>query len=99
MQVTKNIEGDTLNVGLEGRLDTKTAPELESQLEADLKEVSNVVMDFTDLAYISSAGLRLLLSIQKTMTAKGGSLRITNASDAVMDVFDVTGFTRILTIE
>ena len=97
MTIRKMMNGDALTVALEGRLDTTTSPELEKEL-GDLAGVKSLVFDLTDLAYISSAGLRVLLVAQKAMN-KQGSMVIRNASEAVMDIFDVTGFTDILTIE
>ena len=98
MTITKNKEGGKLTVFLNGRLDTLTAPELEAELNAELDGVSELVLDFTDLAYISSAGLRVLLSAQKKMAGKG-DFRITGANETVREVFDITGFSDILTIE
>ena len=88
-----------LTVKVEGRLDTMTAPELEKTLKENLEPVTNLVFDFEELVYVSSAGLRVLLSTQKTMNAKKGSMVIRHVDEEVMDVFDVTGFSDILTIE
>lgn len=98
MTITKNLNGSVLEVALEGRLDTMTAPELEAELNKDLGNVESLVLDFSKLEYISSAGLRVLLSAHKTMSAKGG-MKVTNANEIVQEVFDVTGFADILTIE
>ena len=97
MKITKQQDGGTLTIALEGRLDTTTSPELEKEL-LNLPGVTRLVFDLSELAYISSAGLRVLLMAQKTMN-KQGSMIIRNANDAVMDIFDVTGFTDILSIE
>ena len=88
-----------LTVKVEGRLDTMTAPELEKTLKENLEPVMNLVFDFEQLVYVSSAGLRVLLSTQKTMNAKKGSMIIRHVDEEVMDVFEVTGFSDILTIE
>ncbi len=98
MTITKKQNGTNLEIALEGRLDTTTAPELESELKNSLDGVDTLTMDFANLAYISSAGLRVLLSAHKTMAARGG-MKITNVSEIVSEVFDVTGFADILTIE
>ena len=98
MKIIKNQEGATLTVALEGRLDTTTAPDLEAELVKDMPEVETLTMDFTELQYISSAGLRVLLSAHKVMNGKGG-MKIINANEIVKEVFDVTGFTDILNIE
>ena len=95
-----NMKQDGTNpvIALEGRLDTTTAPELEAQLKKLLDGAETLTFDFSSLDYISSAGLRVLLSAHKAMSAKGG-LKITNVNEVVSEVFDVTGFSDILTIE
>ena len=98
MTINKKLNGSALCVALEGRLDTTTAPELESELKASLGGVNELVFDFEKLDYISSAGLRVLLSAQKTMT-KQGEMKITHVNEMIMEVFEVTGFSDILTIE
>jgi anti-sigma B factor antagonist len=98
MTITKTLDGKTLNVALEGRLDTVTAPELEASLREDLEKADNLVLDFGKLEYISSAGLRVLLSAHKSMAGKGG-MKVTNVNEIVNEVFEVTGFSDILTIE
>ena len=98
MTITKNLNGTTLEIAPEGRLDTMTAPELEAELNASLKDVESLVLDFSKLEYISSAGLRVLLSAHKAMSGKGG-MKVTNVNEIVAEVFDVTGFADILTIE
>jgi len=97
MKVTKNLEGSMLTVTVEGRLDTTTAPALEDALKDALGGVEELALDFGQLQYISSAGLRVLLSLQKTMN-KQGSMKVCNANDDIMEVFDITGFTDVLTI-
>ena len=98
MTISQNKEGSKLTITLEGRLDTTTAPELESELKTALDGITELVFEIKDLAYISSAGLRVLLSAQKVMN-KQGSMVIRGASEEVMEIFDVTGFVDILTIE
>ena len=98
MTINKSQEGSTLNITLEGRLDTMTAPELEAELNKSLSASDALVFDFSKLDYISSAGLRVLLSAHKVMSAKGG-MKITHVNEIVQEVFDVTGFSDILTIE
>ena len=98
MEIKKNQDGSKLNVSLIGRLDTTTAPELESSLKDDIANLTELIFDFSALEYISSAGLRVLLSSQKTMN-KQGSMKITNVNETIRDIFDVTGFSDILTIE
>ncbi|MCR4842086.1 MAG: STAS domain-containing protein [Eubacterium sp.] len=97
MTITKNQDGGTLNVMVEGRLDTNTAPQLEEDLKSSLDGVTELVFDFSKLEYISSAGLRVLLSNQKVMN-KQGSMKVTNVGSEIMEIFDVTGFSDILTI-
>ena len=98
MKIEKTIDNGKACYALEGRLDTTTAPELERALKDDMDGLTELVMDFSKLAYISSAGLRVLLSAHKDMSKKGG-MKITNVNEIVNDVFDVTGFSDILTIE
>ena len=98
MTITKKQNGTALEIALEGRLDTMTAPELEAALNSSLDEAESLTLDFTDLGYISSAGLRVLLSAQKRMSKKGG-MTVTHVSEEIMEIFEVTGFTDILTIE
>ncbi len=98
MTITKTQNGNNLEIALEGRLDTMTAPDLEKELNASLDDVDTLTLDFANLAYISSAGLRVLLSAHKAMSAKGG-MKVVNVNEIVKEVFDVTGFADILTIE
>ena len=98
MTITKNQNGTALTIALEGRLDTMTAPELEAELKTALGGADSLTLDFSKLDYISSAGLRVLLSAHKTMSGKGG-MKVTNVNEIVREVFDVTGFADILTIE
>ena len=98
MTITKHMNGANLELALEGRLDTMTAPALEAELNQDIAGAETLTFDFSKLAYISSAGLRVLLSAHKAMAAKGG-MKVTNVNEIVQEVFDVTGFADILTIE
>ena len=98
LNINKNLEGEKLSIALEGRLDTVTAPEFEAELKDSLDAITELVMDMKDLEYISSAGLRVLLTAQKSMNQKG-SMKLINVNDTVMEIFDVTGFVDILTIE
>ena len=98
LNIEKKLDGNTLTVALEGRLDTTTAPQLETELKAALDGADSLILDFEKLEYISSAGLRVLLSAQKMMSKKGG-MKILHVSDVIMEIFEVTGFIDILTIE
>lgn len=98
MTINKLQEGNTLIVALEGRLDTMTSPELEKELKESMDGADSLVLDFGKLDYISSAGLRVLLSAHKQMKNKGG-LTVKNVNEVVQEIFDVTGFADILTIE
>ncbi len=98
MTINKTMNGNALTIALEGRLDTTTAPELEQALKESLDSAQELIMDFSKLDYISSAGLRVLLSAHKTMRAKGG-MKVVNVNEIVKEVFDVTGFADILDIE
>ncbi|HWP51021.1 MAG TPA: STAS domain-containing protein [Clostridia bacterium] len=98
MTIEKNKNGTELTIILNGRLDTTTAPELEAEIKSSLGDISVLKMDFTGLQYISSAGLRVLLSAQKIMN-KQGKMVVFGANETVMEVFEITGFSDILTIE
>ena len=97
MTITKTQNETALELALSGRLDTLTAPELEKELASALNGVTELTLDFAELDYISSAGLRVLLSAQKTMN-KQGSMKIRNANEVIMEIFEVTGFSDILNI-
>ncbi len=98
MTITKKMEGTTLVIALEGRLDTMTSPQLEAELKESLDGAESLTMDMSNLDYISSAGLRVLLTAHKAMSSKGG-LKLTNVNEIVREVLDVTSFSDILTIE
>ena len=97
LNINKTLEDKTLTVALEGRLDTTTAPQLEAAVRGDIEGLESLVFDLADLEYISSAGLRVLLASQKTMN-KQGEMKVTAVSEPVMEIFEVTGFSEILTI-
>ncbi len=98
MTIKQTNEYGKLTLALSGRLDTVTAPDLEAALDASLSGATELCFDFTDLEYISSAGLRVLLKAQKIMNTKG-KMTITGVNETIMEVFDITGFADILTIE
>ena len=97
MTINKTQEGSCLTLALTGRLDTMTSPELEAELNRSLEDAQSLVLDFTGLEYISSAGLRVMLSAHKAMSGKGG-MKVTHINEVVREVFDVTGFSDILNI-
>lgn len=98
MTISKKQNGTELEIALEGRLDTTTAPQLEGELKHSIDGVTDLIMDFSNLEYISSAGLRVLLAAQKVMNRQG-SMKIRGVNETVMEVFEITGFVDILTIE
>lgn len=98
MEIVKNMESTKLTVAIVGRLDTTTAPELENEIKSSLEGVTELILDFEKLEYISSAGLRVILSAQKQMN-KQGSMKVIKVSPDVNEILDVTGFVDILTIE
>lgn len=97
MKIDKNLEGNNLTITLEGRLDTNTAPDLEKEVES-LDGVENLIFDLKKLEYISSAGLRIILALQKIMNNQG-NMTIKNVNDDVKEVFEITGFSEILNIK
>ena len=98
LNITKFREAKSLKITLEGRFDTGTAPQLEEVVRTELADVETLIFDFAKLEYISSAGLRVLLSAQKTMN-KQGSMKLIHVNETIMEIFEVTGFSDILTIE
>lgn len=98
MTINKVFNGNELKVSVAGRLDTTTAPQLEEELKSSLGGIESLCMDFGALEYISSAGLRVLLAAQKTMN-KQGTMVVTGANETIMEIFEVTGFSDILTIQ
>ena len=98
LNINKTADGSSLNLNLEGRLDTATSPQLEEELKRSLEGVSKLLFDLEGLEYVSSAGLRVLLSAQKIMN-KQGEMKVVHVNDVIREIFEVTGFTDILTIE
>ena len=98
MTIEKKINNDAVTLIVSGRLDTQTAPELENELDSVLADIKELTFDFANLEYVSSAGLRVILKAQKAMNAQG-SMKLTGVNDSIMEVFDITGFLDILTIE
>ena len=98
MTIEKKINNDVATLIVSGRLDTQTAPEFEAELDAVLSGLKELTFDMTNLEYVSSAGLRVILKAQKAMNAQG-SMKLTGVNDSIMEVFDITGFLDILTIE
>ena len=98
MTIEKKINGEALTLVVSGRLDTQTAPELEAELDSVLAGLKELTFDMTNLEYVSSAGLRVILKAQKAMNAQG-NMKLTGVNDSIMEVFDITGFLDILTIE
>ncbi|MBQ7699042.1 MAG: STAS domain-containing protein [Clostridia bacterium] len=97
MTVTKTKNDNVLTVAVNGRLDTTTAPELEAQLRSVIDGVTLLTFDLTDLEYISSAGLRVLMWAQRIMNSQG-EMKVCNVNETVEEIFDITGFSEILTI-
>ena len=98
LSIFKELKESTLTLALEGRLDTGSAPQLETELKQSINGVTNLIFDMKKLEYTSSAGLRVLLSAQKVMN-KQGEMVICNVNEEIMEVFEVTGIVDILTIE
>lgn len=98
MEIKKNIENEKLIINLSGRLDTITAPELEKELNSSLPGPLELIFNMDELEYISSAGLRVILKAQKIMN-DNGSMKVINVNESIMEVFEITGFIDILTIE
>ena len=98
MTIEKKINNGAATLIVSGRLDTQTAPELENELDSILSGLKELTFDMTNLEYVSSAGLRVILKAQKAMNVQG-SMKLTGVNDSIMEVFDITGFLDILTIE
>ena len=98
MTIEKKLNGEVAILVVAGRLDTQTAPELEKEVDSVVSGVKELTFDMTGLEYVSSAGLRVILKAQKIMNTKG-SMKLTGVNDSIMEVFDITGFLDILTIE
>ena len=98
MTIEKIVNGEVATLAVAGRLDTQSAPELEKELDSIVAGLKELTFDMAGLEYVSSAGLRVILKAQKIMNTQG-SMKLTNVSDGIMEVFDITGFLDILTIE
>ena len=98
MNITETREGSKLTVALEGRLETTTAPDFEEVIKTKLEGITELVIDLAGVEYVSSAGLRVILSAQKKMNVQG-SMKVTGVNEIIGEIFDVTGFSEILTIE
>ena len=98
MTIEKVLNGENAKIIIAGRLDTQTAPDLEKEIDGAISDLKELVLDMAGLEYVSSAGLRVILKAQKIMNTKG-SMKLTNVNDNIMEVFDITGFLDILTIE
>ena len=98
MTIEKNITATTAELKIIGRLDTTTAPELEATIDACVADIKELVLDCGELEYVSSAGLRVILKAQKLMNVQG-AMKLTHVNETIMEVFDITGFADILTIE
>lgn len=97
LSIKKDQKDDKLTIALDGRLDTMTSPQLEEEISGCLDNIRELILDFAGLEYISSAGLRVILSMQKTMN-RSGEMKVMHVNEEIQDIFDVTGFTDILTI-
>ena len=98
MTIEKILNGEMAKLVVVGRLDTQTAPEFEKEIDSVVSDIKELVLDMSGLEYVSSAGLRVILKGQKIMNSKG-SMKLTGVNDSIMEVFDITGFLDILTIE
>ena len=98
MTIEKITEGNALTIALTGRLDTTTAPKLETELKQNISGVEKLVLDFAGLEYLSSAGLRVLLAAQKVMNRQG-SMVVKNVNEVIMEIFEITGFVDVLNIQ
>ncbi len=98
MTIEKMINGENVTLNISGRLDTQTAPQLEEELDGVFADCKDLTLNMSNLEYISSAGLRVILKAQKTMNTKG-AMKLTGVNESIMEIFDITGFIDILTIE
>ena len=99
MEILKQLNGNELVLVLKGELNTSTAPELDTVISKELKNIDKLIIDMADLSYLTSAGLRVLLVAQKVMNERKGQLIIRHVNDAIKEVFNITGFDNVLTIE
>ncbi len=98
INITKNTAGEKTELKLSGRLDTTTAPQLEAAVKELPEAISAFSLDFSELEYLSSAGLRVILAAQKMMNSRNGKMEVRNVNETIMEIFEVTGFTDVLTI-
>lgn len=99
MTIQNKPEGTALTMAIEGRIDTQTAPDLQDAIQNSIEGVTDLILDFTDVGYISSAGLRVVLLAQNWMDAKGGTMLIRGAGKNIVNIFKITGFDNFLTLE
>ena len=99
MNIIKNYNGQELTINVEGRIDTITAPDFENEINEELKKFNSLIIDFSDLEYISSAGLRVLIATQKKLKLENISMTIKNVNDTISEIFRMSGFDKILKIE
>ena len=99
LNISKSIENGKAVFALEGRLDTITAPDLEKEIKSSFDGLRELTLDFSRLEYISSAGLRVLIEAHVNIARKGGEMKLTNVNETIMEVFEITGFSDIMTIE
>lgn len=98
MNIEKDCKENVITLNVRGRLDTTTAPALEAAVSENVGACEQLILDFAGLEYISSAGLRVILKAQKAMSAKGG-MKLLHVNETIMEIFEITGFSDILTIE
>ena len=98
MKIISKRNGSTMEIALDGRLDTTTAPELEKEVRGKLAGITELVFDFSEVEYVSSAGLRIMMLAKKELKA-GGIMKVRNANELILEVFEVTGFSDVVTIE
>lgn len=99
MRIERHTDAERMTMKIMGRLDTTTAPELEAAIQGGVEGILDLTLDFDGLEYISSAGLRVILKAQKLMSAAKGSMKLQNVNETIMEIFEITGFADILTIE
>lgn len=99
MDIVKNYDGKELTIQIKGRIDTVTAPDFENEINDEIGKFDSLILDFTDLEYISSAGLRVLIATQKKLKPEGIPMAIKNVNDAISEIFRMSGFDKILKIE
>lgn len=99
LQITKEMSGETLKFHIKGDLNVKTSPILEEEIKKSVSGVKELILDFTDVEYISSAGLRVLLAMEKTMRRQGGKMKLQHVNAAVKEIIRLAGFLQVMTIE